>query len=176
MSSKKYTIQGRALPFDEADEVPLGYQTTIEGTFQISIDEVDGFLTNQAVYLEDKTAAIIHDLRKGSYSFTTVKGEFNDRFVLRYANTSKLGTGDVEVKGKGVIVSVRDRQIKINSFDQTLLSVKVYDLKGSLLCENNKVDKNEFIINHLESSDQVLIVTAQLESGKKVSEKIIFNN
>ncbi|REG91197.1 YDG domain-containing protein [Flavobacterium aquicola] len=175
MNEKKYTIQGRGLPFDETDEVPLGYKSTIEGTLQISIDKTDGFLANQAVYLEDKTANLIHDLTKGSYSFVTSKGEFKDRFVLRYTDT-KLGTGDFDSKGKGVIVSVKNAQIKINSFDKALSSVKIYDLKGSLLYEKNKVNKNEFIVDHFVSSNQFMIVTVQLEDGKWVTEEIIFHD
>ncbi|PJJ09953.1 hypothetical protein CLU83_3336 [Flavobacterium sp. 1] len=176
-NSKNYTIQGRGLPFDKADEVPLGYKSTIAGTFQIGIDNVDGSMVNQAIYLEDKQTNTIHDLKAGSYSFATEIGVFNDRFVLRYMNnTSKLGTGDVETKGKGVFVSVRNREIKINSFDQTMSSVKVYDLKGSLLYEKNKVDKNEFIIDTLNASNQFMIVMVQLEDGKWISEEIIFHD
>ncbi|REG91200.1 DUF7507 domain-containing protein [Flavobacterium aquicola] len=176
MNEDKYTIQGRGLPFDEQDEVPLGYKTTIEGTFQIDIEKTDGFLTSQTVYLEDKMTNVIHDLTKGSYSFTTAKGDFKDRFVLRYTNTSKLGTGDFVAKGKGVIVSVKNSQIKINSFDSSLSSVKVYDLKGSLLYEKDKVSGNEFIINHLNSSNQFMIVMVQLENGKWISEEIIYHD
>jgi hypothetical protein len=171
-----YVIQGRALPFDSADQVPLGYKTTIEGTFEISIEKTDGFLANQAVYLEDKTTNAIYDLTKGAYSFTTAKGEFKDRFIMRYSDTSKLGSDDFEANDKGVVVSLKNSQIKISSFDQIMSSVKVYDFRGGLLYENNKVNKNEFIINHLIASDQILIVTAQLDNGKKVSEKIFFHD
>ncbi|PJJ09955.1 hypothetical protein CLU83_3338 [Flavobacterium sp. 1] len=174
-NSKNYTIQGRGLPFDKTDEVPLGYKSTIAGTFQIGIDNADGGMVNQAIYLEDKITGSIHDLKTGSYSFTTEVGVFNDRFVLRYTNTSKLGTGDVETKGKGVFVSVRNHQIKINSFDQTLASVKVYDLKGSLLYDKDKVNKNEFIIDTLNAADQFMVVMMQLEDGKWISEEIIFH-
>jgi hypothetical protein len=176
-NSKNYTIQGRGLPFDKADEVLLGYKTTIAGTFQIGINNVDGCMVNQTIYLEDKKTNTIHDLKAGAYSFTTEIGTFNGRFVLRYTNasTSKLSTGDADVKGKGVFVSVRNLQIKINSFDQNLTSVKVYDLKGSLLYEKNKVSKNEFIIDALNASNQFMIVMMQLEEGKWISEEIIFH-
>jgi hypothetical protein len=173
--AENYAIQGRGLPFDAIDEVPLGYKTTIAGVFQIGIENVDGVLTNQAVYLEDKSAKIIYNLKDGKYSFTTEIGTFNDRFVLRYTESS-LGTGDFETNGKGIIVSVKNHHIKINSFEQTISSVNVYDLKGSLIYQKNKVDKNELIIDHLVSSDQVLIVMTQLENGKNVSEKIIFQD
>ncbi|WP_281636612.1 beta strand repeat-containing protein [Flavobacterium marginilacus] len=174
-NSKNYTIQARSLPFDKADEVPLGYKTTIEGTFQIGINNVDGGLANQTIYLEDKLTNTIHDLKTGSYSFTTAIGTFNDRFVLRYTNTSKLGTGDTVTKNKGVFVSVRNREIKVNSFDQTISSVKVYDLKGSLLYDKNKVNKNEFIVDTLNAADQVMIVMIELEDGTRISEEIIFH-
>jgi hypothetical protein len=175
-NSKKYAIQGRALPFDTADQVPLGYKTTIAGIFQISIDTTDGSLTNQAVYLEDKLTNTIHNLKNGTYSFTTAIGTFTDRFVLRYTNSS-LSTDDfLESSDKGVIVSQKNRQIKINSMKQIISSVKVYDLKGSLLYEKDKVNDKEFIINQLQSSTQVLIVKTQLEDGKWVSEKVIFHD
>jgi len=175
--SKKFTIQGRRLPFETADEVPLGYQTTVAGTFQISIDNVDGALTGQSIYLEDKTTNTIHDLRSGVYSFNTEIGTFNDRFVLRYTDTSKLGIDEVATaKGKGIIVSVKNHQIKVNSFDQTISSIMIYDLKGSLLYENKKVGKNEFTVDHLTAADQFMIVTTQLDNGKWISEEIIFHD
>jgi len=177
INSKNYTIQGRGLPFDTTDQVPLGYKATIAGKFTISIDKVDGVLTNQAVYLVDKTTNNVQNLKDGAYSFTTEIGTFNDRFVLRYINaTSKLGLGDVVVKDKGVVVSVKNSQIKINSFDQAISSVKVYDLKGSLIFEKNKVNLNAFVVDHLTTSNQFLIVMTQLESGKWTSEEIIFHD
>jgi hypothetical protein len=173
---KNYTIQGRGLPFNTADEVPLGYKSTIEGTFKIGIDNVDGSLVNQTIYLEDKLTNTIHDLKSGPYSFTTTIGAFKDRFVLRYTNTSKLGTGDPVIKQKGFFVSVKNREIKINSFDQIVNSVKVFDLKGSLLYERNKVNKNEFSIDTLTASSQFMVVMVQLEDGKWISEEIIFHD
>ena len=92
---KNLTIQGRAVPFDENDEIPLGYRIALGGSFTISIDETDGLLTNQAVYLEDKATNTIFNLKNGNYTFTTDKGTFNDRFVLRYTDKT-LGTAAVE--------------------------------------------------------------------------------
>jgi hypothetical protein len=175
-NSKQYTIQGRTLPFDTEEQIPLGYKTTFDGVFAIGIDKADGGFVGEKIYLEDKTTSTIHDLTTGSYSFTTAKGEFKDRFVLRYTTTAKLGTDDVADKGKGVIVSVKNRQIKINSFDQSITAVKVYDLKGSLLYEKNKLNNTEFIIDHLTASTHVMIIMAQLENGKWVSQETVFQN
>jgi len=175
-NAKSLTIQGRGLPFDPTDQVPLGYKTTIAGKFTIGIDAVDGVLKDQPIYLEDKLTGKTQDLKSGDYSFTTAIGTFKDRFVLRYTYTAKLDTKDIEANDTGVIVSVKNSQIKVNSFDENIVAVKVYDLKGSLVYEKDKVDKNEFIIDHLTSSDQFLIVMIQLENGKWVTEEIIFHD
>jgi hypothetical protein len=174
-NAKNLTIQGRALPFDANDQVPLGYKTTINGTFTISVDNTDGVLATQTVYLEDKLTNVLHNLKDGAYSFTTVKGEFKDRFVLRYTDGTKLGTVDHTADGQSVIVSVKNHKIKINSFDQTIASVLIYDLKGSLLYEKKNVNKNEFSIENLASSDQFLIVLTQLTDDKWVTKEIIFH-
>ncbi|MEO8255054.1 MAG: hypothetical protein ABI554_11775 [Flavobacterium sp.] len=87
---KNLTIQGRALPFVVSDEVPLGYKTTIDGTFVISIDHVDGFMVTQDVFLEDKTTGVFHNLKNGAYSFSTLTGRFDDRFVLLYVDNTPV--------------------------------------------------------------------------------------
>jgi hypothetical protein len=175
-NAKNFTIQGRALPFKATDEVPLGYNTTISGTFEISIDNADGTLADQPVYVEDKVANVTHNLKNGPYSFTTNKGTFNDRLVLRYTDkvNSTLGNESFDGKAKGLVVSVKNHKIKINSFDQTIQTVMIYDLKGSLVYETKQVNSNEFTIPNFNSSDQFLIVLTQLSNGKWVTKEIVF--
>jgi hypothetical protein len=185
--NRNFVIQGRALPFDKTDKVPLGYKTSIDGTFEISIDQVDGILAGQTVFIEDKVTKVIHNLKNGAYSFSTSKGVFDDRFVLRYTDNSVVVTNpimtnpvvaDLKVldpnKGRAVVVSVKDHQIKINSLDETIGMVMVYDLTGKLLYQNEHVNKNEFVIHNLKSSDQFLIVLTQLLNGKWITQEIVF--
>ncbi|MEZ0130357.1 hypothetical protein AB9T88_11590, partial [Flavobacterium sp. LBUM151] len=80
-------IQGRALPFADTDIVPLGYKSTIAGSFTISIDEVSGLFTNQTIYLEDKLNNTYKNLSCGDYVFSTATGTFNNRFVIHYKNS-----------------------------------------------------------------------------------------
>ena len=172
--SKELSIQGRALPFNQTDEIPLGYKTILEGTFTISIDHTDGELVNKAVYLEDKVANVIYNLKDGPYSFVTLMGEFKDRFVLRYTEKVVLDIASFDNNEKLVIVSVKNHQIKINSFNERISAVKVYDLRGRLLYENTAISGTEFIIQNLAAANQVLIINTQLEKEKWVSNKIIF--
>ena len=173
MTIQNLVIQGRALPFDPADVVPLGYSSNIEGTFAISIDEVDGDLSNQAIFIEDKETQTIHDLKSGSYSFTTKKGIFNERFALRYTNKT-LGSGDFETTDNTVVVTVKNKQLRIHSATEAIDKVLVYDLSGRQLYKKERLNSNEVTVQYINSGTQALVVKVVLENGKVVTKKVIY--
>ena len=170
---KNLTIQGRALPFDANDEVPLGYRSAITGEFSISIAQIDGLLANQVVFLEDKLTNSIVNLKTSSYTFTTATGVFDNRFVLRFKDKT-LGTNDLLAQSNKVLISIKNKQIKINSFAETIDKVTIYDFLGRQIYQKEKVSSNELILSNFVSSHQTLIVKTTLENGKTVSEKIIY--
>jgi hypothetical protein len=175
--SKKLSIQGRALPFDIMDQVPLGFKATIEGTFSISIDQVDGVLVTLPIFLEDKLTGTIVNLKNGAYSFSTAIGTFDDRFILRYMNSSiKISdyTNAFDEINKKVLVSVKNHQIKINSFDQTIDNVTIYDLSRRKLYEKGNINNNEFNVPDFSSTNQFLMVQIRLKNGKIVTDKIVY--
>jgi hypothetical protein len=169
----KLTIQGRALPFEKTDLVPLGYVTSIAGDFTIAIDHADGVFTSQAVYLEDKKTGQIIDLRAGNYTFTTAIGTFPDRFVLRYTNKT-LGTGDFENIENGVLVSSKDKTIKVQSSVEVIKEVTIFDVAGKLVYNKKKVTSNELQITNLQAANQVLLINITLENGFTTTRKVIF--
>jgi hypothetical protein len=172
-SGKRLVIQGRAVPFLDTDTVPLGYRSAIDGAFTISIDQADGNLVNQAVYLEDKTTNSIHDLRTSDYTFTTAIGTFDDRFVLRYTNKS-LGTVDIENVDQTILVSVKERSIKVTSTKENISEVSIFDVTGKLLYHKKKIGNTELQLSNLQSANQVLLVKTILENGYLFDTKIIF--
>ncbi|WP_394350394.1 T9SS sorting signal type C domain-containing protein [Flavobacterium hydrocarbonoxydans] len=171
---KKFAIQGRAYPVQETDVVPLGYVANLEGEFSIAIDKTDGTLASQAIYLEDKLTGTIYDLKASKYTFTTAKGTFNDRFVLRYTKKT-LGNDDFENVEGGLVVTVKDKVIKVTSASESIQSVTIFDLTGKLLFNKQKIEATEFAIPNLHSSEQTLLVKVGLENGTTATRKIIFN-
>ena len=167
------SIQGRALPFENSDVIPLGYKTTIAGDFKISIDHVDGLFNSQEVYLEDKKTGVIYDLKAGDYNFKTEIGTFKDRFTLRYTNKT-LGTGDFENAKDGLLVSVKDKVIKVTSSKENIKDVTVFDITGKLIFNKKKVGSTELSISNLQAADQVLLVKVILENNAEVTRKVIF--
>ncbi|KAF2514539.1 T9SS sorting signal type C domain-containing protein [Flavobacterium foetidum] len=167
------TIQARALPFDKADIVPLGYKTTVAGNFTIGIDHTDGFFAEQAVYLEDKKTGTIHDLRTADYTFTTTVGTFADRFALRYTSKT-LGTGDFENIEESILIAVKDKTVSITSTKENIKDVLIYNIGGQEVYNKKKVTATELQISNLQVSEQVLLAKVTLENGHIVTKKIIF--
>lgn len=172
LEGKTMAIQGKALPFSENDKVILGYHATVAGLFQISIENVDGFMLEQNVYLEDKLLNVIHDLKAAPYSFETAVGTFNDRFELRYNNTT-LTTNNFEAAGNALIVTVNHRQIDLYSQEENIKTVTVYDILGRNVFENQKVNNRKFSIQNAVSNQQALIVKVVLENGQIVTRKVV---
>jgi hypothetical protein len=173
--TKKLTIQGRALPFDNTDIVPLGYKTTAAGDFTIGIDHGDGFFDKQEIYLEDKVTGKTTNLRNENYTFSTLVGTFTDRFVLRYTGKT-LGTDDLENLENSVLISVKNKTVSITCSKETIKEVNIFNVGAQLVYSKNKVNSSELQIANLHSSDQVLLVKVTLENGSTVTKKVIFSN
>nr|WP_315181703.1 T9SS sorting signal type C domain-containing protein [uncultured Flavobacterium sp.] len=170
--NKNYTIQGRALPFDQNDEVALGFKSTMKGSFTIAIDEVDGLLANQAVFIEDKLKGTTFNLKTGNYTFDTEVGTFNERFVIRYTDKT-LATEDFTIAQNTVLVSVKNKQVKVNA-GETIDKVVVYDLLGRQIYTKTAVNSNELVVSNLVSGQQALVVKVVLQNGSSSTKKIVY--
>ncbi|MCV9927698.1 T9SS sorting signal type C domain-containing protein [Flavobacterium sp. LS1R49] len=170
--NKNLVIQAKALPFEDTDLVPLGYSSTIAGDFTIAIDKVDGLLLNREIYLEDKRAHIIHNLSKTNYAFTTEIGTLDDRFVLRYTNET-LDTGEFDVAENIVLVSVANKEIKINAFSATIDKVFIYDVSGKKIYQRNNVNTSQFETYKINALSQMVIVKVELKNKATIVRKVM---
>jgi hypothetical protein len=176
--NKNLTIQGRAVPFDENDTVPLGFKTKIAGSFTIDIDEVDGLLTNQAVYLEDKVTSTVSNLKNSNYTFTTDKGTFNDRFVLRYTDKT-LSIEDTDQED-GISVFYANNYktliIKNKMLDSLVNSVALFSLTGQNTSNWDIKEKGQATIQIpiKNIASGIYIVKVKTTKGES-SQKIIVN-
>lgn len=173
LGDKNLTIQGKALPFSNQDEVPLGYQTSLTGTLKISIDHVDGLFEGQNVYLKDNVTGIVHNLKDSDYTFTTVPGTFNDRFVLRYLPQEDLSTNIPVVDENSIVVFNKNNQVSIKSAEQTINTVEVYDLQGRVLLTKNNIKSQDFTTQTLSVSNQVVLVKVITENSAELVKKVM---
>ena len=168
VGNENYRIQARPT-FDVTDRVPLGYFSATTGTFSIGINNLEGVLIGQNVYLEDTLLNVTHDLKQGPYTFTSNYGTFNSRFVLKYTDTT-LTNNTFAANGNQVLTATKNQQLQIKSMEQSIDSITVYDLLGRVIASKTQIQANETTINNL-PTQQVLIVKIQLENGQVVSKK-----
>jgi hypothetical protein len=170
------TIQGRALPFDQNDEVILGYNAAMTGELSIRIDHLDGLFDTQNIYLEDKELGTIHDLRNKPYVFQTEIGDFDDRFILRYTDKT-LSLQDPIYDNAVTVFFTRSNNtlnIKNSANDNTVLSASLYDIQGKLLSKWDVKEKEQSNIKIpiQDKTSAVYIVKLKTEKGT-ISKKII---
>lgn len=167
-------IQGRSLPFDQNDTVPMGISIAQNGIHTIAIASVDGLFSNsnQNIFLEDQLLGIIHNLRMAPYTFAANAGTFENRFVLRYTS-SALGTLDIDLSSNTVTV-VANEKVSVRSSGQFIKEIIVFDLLGRKIDSYINVNAKNFTLNHLSKTMTTLIVKVILENDSVVTEKVIF--
>jgi len=169
ITEKKLVIQGRPLPFNVEDKVPLGYSTTIAGNFSIRIDHFDGLFGNQNIYIEDKLLNVIHNLKQNPYAFTTQTGIFDDRFVLRYTDAA-LGTQNPDAI-VGMIVFIKNKKIFAQA-SENIESIQVYDVTGKLI-KTYKPSQDMTFEDDFIFAQGVYLAKIKLASGVTASRKLM---
>lgn len=173
LDNETQIIQGRALPFDSNDTVPLGVSIPQNGGYQIGIAAVDGLFAdvNQKIYLEDLSTGIIHNLKSAPYSFTANAGILNDRFVLRYTNTP-LSVNEFDY-ASGVKIYTNDN-INITSAYESIKNVTVYDILGKTISDKKNIGKKDVVLTELKPTSAVLIVKVILDNNAEIVKKVIY--
>ncbi len=166
----KNTIQARALPFDDSDSVAIGFRAKQEGNYTISLDDFDGLFANQTIFLQDQLEAKTQDLKKADYSFTTTKGSFDNRFVLRFQNKKEIPE---EVTAEVQIVT-RNNQIQISAAKDSIKEVSMYSLEGKQLYHVESLETKTHTIEEILWKTKVLAVQITLGTGEVVSKKVLF--
>ncbi|HEX8269889.1 MAG TPA: hypothetical protein VF581_08345 [Flavobacterium sp.] len=173
-SDQKFSIQGRALPFNQNDIIPMGYTTTIAGSFSLGLENFDGLFDSQLVYLVDKLDNSYHNLKLSDYTFTTAAGTFDNRFELRFLSTA-LATNENVASGNEIIVIKKDRHISINAGLQTIQSLTIFDITGKRIYTESNINSNVFTTVDLQVATQVLVLKIKFDDGTVVSKKVIMN-
>ncbi|KLT67653.1 T9SS sorting signal type C domain-containing protein, partial [Flavobacterium sp. ABG] len=82
--------------------------------------------------------------------------------------------GTFDKGDSAVLVSNKNKLIKIDSSVEVINKVEVYDLLGRTVYEKINIDANKLVLPNLVMNDQVLLVKIILENGKTVTKKIIY--
>ena len=172
IDNQEYVIQGRSLPFTNTDVVPLGFKTSSQGSYTITLSNFDGlFIGYQPVYLKDNLTGLLTNLKISNYTFTTTAGIFNERFEIVYVNTV-LETSDKGRLNKNVFVIIKDQNLRVYTKEITIDKVEVFDLMGRLISSTYDINNDFVEIKNITQSNEVQIINIYTDIGR-ISKKII---
>ena len=173
VGNEPMTIQGRTLPFNQNDLVPMGIKTPQAGNYSIGIGAVEGFFegTNQDIYLEDLTTNIIHDLRQNHYSFTAT-GDDSDRFILRFTNNT-LGNEDI-INDEANVWAITSDNLSVKSTKNSIQSVIVFDVLGRLLADYKDINEHEVTLSKIQRNNVALIIQVTLSNKITIHKRVVY--
>lgn len=172
LDANPMAIQGRALPFDAADVVPMRFKVTTAGTYTIAIDHADGIFANdQTVFLRDNVLGVTHNLNDGAYTFAVEAGTFDSRFEVVYQAT--LGTDTPTLTQNQVVVYAADASsVTVATGTIVMNSIKVFDIRGRLLTESNAINASQATLA-LPATNQVVLLQITAVTGETITKKFV---
>ncbi|WP_417619434.1 T9SS sorting signal type C domain-containing protein [Oceanihabitans sediminis] len=174
INNERFVIQGRALPFQDTDVVPIGVKIASPGNYTFAIAYVDGLFEteNQNIYIKDKHLGYIHNISNAPYSFSIEAGEFNDRFEIVYRENA-LSTEENELNTGLTIIELQDGDVQFQvSNNVEIKNVKIYDVLGRLLY-NLQGNRSTEVYNLNKLSQSTYIAKITLSNGIVISKKAV---
>ena len=171
LESNPMIIQGRPVPFDDNDFIPLGVTIPFDGVYTIAINQLDGLFENQAqtIYLEDTYNNVIYDLRQAPYSFSGNAGNYSDRFILRYKTTA---LGNPSFDNSNTFGYINNHNLHSNS-TENIEQIAIYDVAGKHILTYKTNAYKSTLEEHFPYSNGVYIANIKLENGKTISQKLL---
>jgi hypothetical protein len=162
-----YVIQGRALPFDPTDQVPLSFYAAASGNYTIAMDHVDGLFTgSQDIIVKDNVTGTETDLKAGAYTFSAPSGRTTSRFVLKYQKTTTTWNGSTWSNGTPTVsIEAIIEGVYNTAINGTLTTKKLTVNSGVLTVNSGNLAVQNEIINNAGANAVVIENNANLVQG-----------
>lgn len=172
VNGNKLAIQGRAVPFDTTDEVPLGLYCETAGTYSIKLSNSDGlFLGSQDVFIRDNLTGTDTNIKNGPYTFSSGVGVFENRFKIVYSQA--LGVPSNTFDDHSVIVYKDTDWLHVSTKGIVMKDIMVYDVSGRLIYKLNDINDTTSVLKGLSQTQQVLFVKVISQENQAVTVKVI---
>jgi hypothetical protein len=166
-------IQGVGF-FDESASFPITIKTNVEGIVSFTLDGLENFDANQAIYIYDQLTDTYHDIRNENFEVNMPVGTNDTRFSLRFTDVLKVDgntINDIQIKHmqNGNILVITN-----NSLDITVEKITLFNVFGQSVTSwtvENQVQQNiQIPINNI--STGVYIAKIKTSNGK-LSKKVL---
>lgn len=173
LNQEPFTIQARALPFENTDVVNLGFKTTSGGTFSIVLNEKDGvFADNDEIFIKDNALGIWHNITNSPYEFVSEAGSFSARFELVYQDV--LSVNESLTDANHFIVLKENNGLVVRSVQEEIATVNVFDLSGRLIATSKNNSSTNVSIPLGSTQTQILLLQVITQKGITLTKKVVY--
>ena len=132
--NRPLAIQG--LPaLTESTVVSIGIEAKEAGEFTFRLNHLDHFDSETEIYLADKETGSLVNIRTETYSVNLAKGDYQDRFELRFVPAQVTSLEEEEAVALGVRLFTTEGEVKVQFLKSEFAeaTVGVYDISGRLI-------------------------------------------
>ncbi|EDM45497.1 thermolysin [unidentified eubacterium SCB49] len=167
-------IQAReALTLDK--EVSLGFSTLNEelDVYSISIKQLEGLkIEGFTVYLEDHLTGVIANISESDYSFTAIKGVYDNRFTLRFKDKDVLDVSAVSLQDVTVNPNPTEGKLFVLSPNVEIDNISVRDVQGRIIAQYNNVKAFSYSLDISDMSSAMYFVSIKTQDGS-ITKRIV---
>ena len=174
--SQQLGIQTRER-YESGMKIPVGFdsQLTEEVSYVISITDIEGEnLADATVYLIDTYKNTITDLTQSDYEFFTNKGQFSERFILKFESDSVLGSSEAALSSIVAYPNPTNTILNIVSPHTPIVSIKVADPGGRAVLNVAVEEQHRYQLDMSQLQSAVYFVRIDTGDGS-LTKRIIKN-
>ncbi len=148
--------------------IPLGVKIPYDGSWNFSIER-NTFEAVRPIYLYDKVADVLKDLRSGDYFFQANAGELNDRFELQLTG---VGINDPSFEDFSVWFDGETINVRTLTGDASRVQIDIFNLLGSKVSSfNGTIDGSTLKLKCVSGINLVRISNSVSQSTFKIFAK-----
>ena len=176
--TNKLNIQGDGF-FNANNIYPLGVKNATAGNVKFKIDSKENFSEDQEIYIYDNQNNQYHSIKSQDFEINLPAGVIENRFSLRFANATSLGTNDNEVQNEiGIIHSQSNNIITIKNelLSAEIKSVVLFNMIGQQIMtwdiENPSETTIELPVTNVSTGAYIVkVITDKGDASKKIMVK-----
>lgn len=171
IEDERYAIQARSLSGLDKDVVSLGFEVENASNYIFELDSKLGVFENKSIYIEDLSNNTIHNLSEKAFQFSTISGNFSERFKLFYGDKKIVDKIKLE---NNINTFVNQNLLNVQSLNQMKIkTASLLDLEGRKINSFENVNSDALQMNISKFNGNVMLLEIIYENGEMVKKKII---
>ncbi|MDO7171064.1 LamG-like jellyroll fold domain-containing protein [Mariniflexile sp. AS56] len=181
LEGKSMNMQAYGPVFNEK-VVALNFKSSGDNTFEIKATDFENMGSLKTVYLKDNVTGMVFDLMQDSaYKFSSVKGQFNERFELVFQSQQQqkqtLSTDESLDSERLIYYQNNTNTLHIKNLNTPILNFDIVNMRGQTVFGfsnmSSEILRNGFELPNMATGAYVLRLGT--DGGEVITKKIIIN-